>query len=410
MAAPNSIELTASTPQSFGDRLLQPALWYGRQVSGLFSPLRQKGRMLEVAKRVVIAFALLIAIPFAIGFVVIAIPGLGKNRLSFSPSASSPVSRDLTPTTLPPPQEVLPQSNEGSSIPEVSRNASFDAQKIKQTVKGLNTSLEAVFGNLRLINEKHGIDLSNAIQDFERENDGAIFRTNELVKERVAFEYVRDTFRQLRLLQPELYLTFVPRINDKHVMQMPGDGNCLFHTLSAGLRLVQEVKGKSWEVGDLDQRGLRIRAVAWMRAHRSQDEALQHCINQAIEAYQFFRKNQLQDSLNTYQFLLTESGRDKAEIKKKILETNRQLQAIEDQPISVEDYFNLVEQPGFFASSAELYAISCMFQVQIQIERQVGGRRLSGLDPSFGTGFGEPAILVVHVEGTHFELGVRLAR
>ena len=124
---------------------------------------------------------------------------------------------------------------------------------------------------------------------------------------------------------------------------------------------------------------LRAQAVQWMRDHYEEDTQLQDYIREAIEAYQaaMLSGNQLElMSLEAALELETEGAENiltQIQIRQEAIEHAR-------VPLTKEDYFRLVSNDAFFASIAEIYAISCFSQHQVKIIRKIGNRLITDFD------------------------------
>lgn len=143
-----------------------------------------------------------------------------------------------------------------------------------------------------------------------------------------------------------------PRIEKDGVIRSPGDGNCLFHSVSRALQLAEQplrARGLWAEEMRGDAQQLRAMCVKWMRDNYDTDQELQEKVKLSIED-------------NVADGLIAADA-------------------------SPEAYFALFERNGynrFWGSYAEIYTLSQMFQLTIAIRRMINGHLTGEHDPVFG--------------------------
>lgn len=192
------------------------------------------------------------------------------------------------------------------------------------------------------------------------------------------------------------------RINQGIILAQPDKGNCFFEAVTNGLKELKiEAPRDHWQ--------MRLKVVTWMHEHLDKDAKLQQYIHDGIG-------NFLNDKLGSFKAVragwielnqkegldITQALQGIDEEEKKFKEDNKLLN---DEIQCYREYFKRIDQPGFFASDAEFYAISEMYQLPVHIQVSFGG-----MEPVYDRSFGEKYsksdryLTIIHVDGKHFDL------
>jgi hypothetical protein len=357
------------------------------QYAHIFAPLPQDKRITELTRRV-----LLVAVPLFLALAALFYPRQGLG------------SQPITPPP-PPPRD-----------PPAAKPSVLEAP----TAASIKTVYEGMFPNFgdNLIGSK-GEQLRKMIADYKAAGD---VQTKKTAGDVDPVEEIELHLAYFFSLRQNIFSYTGPRIDPANIISSPPQGDCLFITAGRGLQMLKGSLVAHWPVGstipegELNHDAFRAEVVAWMREH---DEGeLSQQIDAAIEAYKAAKLRhlnfELQSANATIDMINDEIYNDpqNGQLQNQLAAAMEQPALIEAQIREVEavathdDYFNLVQNVGFFASGAELYAISTMYHVQIKVVRMIGNRRVEGFDLPFHPEYGEPSITVVHKNGDHFDLEV----
>lgn len=358
----NTVLALAQNDKLAGHVFIKPCLWYGRQIQKLVAPWTTPevswNRVIEIALRVRI-LALVVLVPlFAAAFLI----GIAVKKIA--PVAFNPAAREL--------HQIGEQLDASlSDLPSLHGEAgnvlerSITAFEKKYVVPGSSPPLEFTL-----------------IEDYQN---------------------IKSVFVELRKMREGLFFTEV-YINDEGIMQQPEDGNCFFHALGKGLILISQqlVDAGTWFDINLDHESFRKAVVEWMR--KSQDPVLKKYIDEAIEGYVATRKTQYQQERQTL-VLLQIAGENVTAAIQALDQEEQKLNGLLHPQIRYHLYYEKIGTIGFFASKAEIYAVSQMFKVAIHIERKIGERNLGEVDPPINPHY-PLKITLTHVNGKHFDLKV----
>ena len=205
------------------------------------------------------------------------------------------------------------------------------------------------------------------------------------------------------------------RFNDElKTIPVSSDGNCLYHATCALLKLVDKE--------ELTPEALRDRVANWIdakykeaeeQAVQEQDPDCEHPgildhLRASIESCQAVRMRDLNSELESLE-VQEAMGGDVLAIAAARAKINEELPSVND--LTRKDYIALCRQDKFHGGSVEIYAISQIFEVNIEIERLyvtyadgqiVSSRRIQGFDRSYGVGF-DRTITLVNVGGGHYD-------
>jgi len=290
------------------------------------------------------------------------------------------------------------------------------AEEIKAAYDDINEKWEAVLKNVgeaKESRESRESDLSNAIKNFKNKY--------MWLKYYPAYAGYSTCFTEVESLD-KIFTTLlelgssivVPdfKIGKDGVVPVPSDGNCLFHAVVNGLVLLNAQNIKIDEES-YDHEKLRKAVIEWEKLHVWDDPVLCGYIKDAIEGFVFVRERQIAEERQTLEGLRTDGSDVDAALEALTTEESLlELLKDRDQHARYQAYFSLLEKPGFFASTAEIYALSRLYpEVAFHTHRDVDGRRIEGFDPSFNnTAESKFSITVINVNSNHFNLFVPKAK
>lgn len=221
-------------------------------------------------------------------------------------------------------------------------------------------------------------------------------------------KYQRECFEKLLELKQTVFLPTV-HINDRGIIPVVADGNCLFRTVGQGLRLLEEEPSQfnALDGQSLDHESLRARSIQWEREHLQRDPQLREYIDQAIESFIAVKEPQYACERATLEGL-SAAGETVDGALTALKQAEDELQVLQNSNPSVryEAYLTQVEKNGFYASVAEIYALSQLYpQVAFHTHREVNGWHIEGFDPSFNEA-AELTVTILNIDSKHFDLYV----
>ena len=355
-----------------GHRFLQPALWYQHQVEAILkplssSPLSYTGAV-EIAQKIcrlpLFLFSHLVLPIIGVSFFL----GLAIKHYNFVP-----------PT---PPREPTPIVQEN---------------KPPTTLKTLKDKMEAIFNDLSTIHQSAGQELEQLIQEFNNTTGQNPLADVQEIKQ---FNLLQSTFLALKQMRQGLFMMEF-KVGDDGVMKVADDGNCFFHAILNGLGKHEENLQRKIP---LNHQALRQQVVQWMRENLKTDATLRCHIQAAIEAYSAARRALNAEELLTLN-LLEEEKQDVSVRKEELEVIEKEIRQMNDPQGGMNFYLGKMEQHGFFASVAEMYAVSQMFGVAIHVERKIGGCNIGEWDAPVNPS-APHQITLIHQDGKHFNLKV----
>ncbi|HEX2579895.1 MAG TPA: hypothetical protein VHK67_05805 [Rhabdochlamydiaceae bacterium] len=406
--------------------------WGAKLVSPLGAPLMSKDAMVELAGRIYLFVALVIvaAIVCAVKF------GPLSGRASSEPDAkptakakqqpgpntqrSTPSSRghgnskksSQQPTTrtqsgsraaaASPRSEGITLGRHVASPTPVTAVMGPELQ-ISEALNQINKKWESFFADLKNIHAADAIDRS--LKKFHRRFDQYAAQSAFLDYFK-KFNHIETNFRYFKEMRESLFLAPI-YIDAKGIIHQPEDGNCLYHSLREGLRLVMN----GWVEEPLEHWHLRDKVVSWMKANVNTDTVLQGYLDRAVADYIEVRKGQYRDQregLNVAESL----GEDIAAASASLLaeeEALLQLVAMSGSQ-RYKWYLDQAGQPKFFASVAEMYAFSNLYpSIKLHIWRELGGQYTDSFDVSINKHGSLTINIAYNLAGNHFDLYAPLA-
>lgn len=154
----------------------------------------------------------------------------------------------------------------------------------------------------------------------------------------------------------------VPALVDpaSNIINVPGDGNCFFHAALIGL----ELHGIA-VVGD-SHLTLRQATIAWLRGHQ-EDALVVEQMQESVDAYLQNQRARLRSEVDSLTAMLDFlEGQQRREADQAIRLAQQALGTVE-AGLTHEQYLGMTERPGFFASMAEIYALSQRYDLGISV-------------------------------------------
>jgi|GEM_PF-4611438 hypothetical protein len=225
-----------------------------------------------------------------------------------------------------------------------------------------------------------------------------------------------------------------PRCDDQGVILAPKQGNCCYVCCARGIILSTQFRpiGSTVEKeqGE-DAAPFRQEIADWLEANQK-DPAVQAQIAAALADYQDALRKRAQEEFLSFSWQLQELEDRKQQVlqSERSINTDSELREFEDRKLKVlqrrdevaedlekidqlnpADYLRLVRNNGFFASKAELYAISMKYRIQIKVLRQYREHLPFALaeDTPFTPPDwreGGPSITLILKDGNHLDLKV----
>jgi hypothetical protein len=168
-----------------------------------------------------------------------------------------------------------------------------------------------------------------------------------------------QNYRFLLDMKGAIFLTKTYTIQDDK-LPMPSDGNCLFHTLGAGLCLLEPemTRRGMWNGFPFDHESIREKVNEWMIAHLKTDAKLKEHIDNAIMEYcPILEVQQRRDRLSVELDNRTIDDDLDYQEKEKQIAILRSVQF--DSPGTLQAhklYIEMTRGLGKFASSPQMYA------------------------------------------------------
>ncbi len=196
------------------------------------------------------------------------------------------------------------------------------------------------------------------------------------------------------------------------VIDVPGDGDCLYHSMAIGLSfLLPELQKLGLLNGCIlpanggtipDVPTLRTLANNYIRAHHARDPALRGYVGEAIVAANKKYEKDLKTETASINTLLTTNAIAQTAHAQQLADTEHKYRPINNP----EEYFvRAMEEPAFWGSQAEFYALSRIYKTTIQIIDTSGNDLIQArppVNPEYATG-NHPAVRLV-LPGGHFQV------
>ncbi|MBS0648309.1 MAG: hypothetical protein JSS10_03680 [Verrucomicrobia bacterium] len=348
--------------------------WLGKLISPLHAPAFTFESVAEIAERVKyiglasLVFLIAIAIRWATA---------GNTKPVLSAEKGKTEQKEDPASIVPTPQPGAPE-------PTAEKKA------LESTIGADGQKLDQLFGEI----SKDILNVSQeAYRDFESRVAFFLKKYAEVAERyRTLFATIKGNIEVIR---------YFARIKQGIILAQPDKGNCFFEAVRNGLEFLNIEVPK-------DHSNMRQQVVTWMRAKLGTDAKLQQYIRDGIEAF-------IQDKLGSFKAVrkgwedLGKEGIDVGQALKSadserdrfVEETKLLLHPVD----CFEEYFKRIDQPGFFASDAEFYAVSEMYQLPVHIQVS-----FNGTEPEYNRSFGENYrnpnryLTIVHKDGKHFDL------
>lgn len=246
------------------------------------------------------------------------------------------------PAALPPPPEEAPILAEIAPPPPAPEDP----------VPALVATYERILGDL-------------STQLLSPEADALLRRISEIEsaapKGSRVLDQIATTLTYLRTQQGSLFLPRDFHLDPaSNIINVPGDGNCFFHAALIGL----ELHGIA-VVGD-SHLTLRRATIAWLREHQ-EDALVVEQMQESVDAYLQNQRARLRSEVDSLTAMLDFlEGQQRREAGQAIRLAQQALGTVE-AGLTHEQYLGMTERPGFFASMAEIYALSQRYDLGISV-------------------------------------------
>lgn len=356
----NTIKRTFLDSTLYGHRLVQPLLWYGRQVSQVFKDPLPKGTFatgVDLVRRAVVlalltvgSFSLLVTVPSALA-------GLAV-KYRYLPQ---------------PPKEEAPviKTNDQDSKIEIPPFIAPSEETI-QEAQNLAEQLDKWVQNIPQLDEHAANEIFRVTQHFY-----ALYRSyrnpdpsasDPLKKIFATIESIDGTVLSMRESQ-NYYNDFCRRRASEHgVIEHSPDGNCWLSVAFMGLQHLNHPKAEGLTIP-----ALREKIVQWMQDNYERDLTFQQHVANGIENFQFSYVQQKKEEFNSaIALILMNENLSPEELNAGILQIEAGRESLDTAPeITLEDYFAHMRQDKSFGGYAEYYAFSQIFGVNVEIWREL---------------------------------------
>lgn len=183
--------------------------------------------------------------------------------------------------------------------------------------------------------------------------------------------------------------TYSTNLGEK--IDVPSDGNCFFHCMLLGL---SELQPDRTDMPPAAQE-LRVNVIDWMKSEQNQN-LINRELQRSLRDYEDAQKEKQSQESQDRVLALTLENKNEADLQTVAL--------ISPAPMDMQAYLEAMKQGSCFASSAEIAAITHMYQIKIKVFSQ---RDNHDINPDTCESFGdqyEPTISIVHHNGSHFQL------
>lgn len=376
----------SSTSPSISNKLTASVLWYGREVSKLGDPLDQEHPYFDFCARVITGIALLIIGTIAILPLVAAgwmlshfithqnakAPQIDPPAPQASPAAIPENARQENQHAQAP--QIDPPAPQASSV-DILRNAREEIDRIRVLYNTLcdlkspqlDTLLDTLFSQLSEFEAEF-----NAYRNLE--GNETTFELLDQLKTNA--KGMKAVLHYLKIRRPTL---------SEDIQRVPGDGNCWLHAVIRGLTYLN--------IDPPSHQTLRLAVVDWMRNHYLQNPILKALADQTIIEESLVAKKQREESFAS----LIEVQVSEAELE--------QWEAHHPIPTAwtLEDYFAHMQKEGSHGSATELYALSQMYNVNIELWNHSESELARLLDSPLKTPHPIGTINLVMVGGNHYD-------
>jgi hypothetical protein len=334
-------------------------------------------------------------------------------------TASSPLSQRVKPIDL---KRDLVIGEPGPD--NLGQGLSEEMQREIGSIVEILHGIEDEINHLKDLKELKFIGLPSEIEAFEEKYPRSEGMNSFLEKQHNHIRFIREKLQELAGLHRHISFFYVRGVDEKGISDQLADGNCLYYSVITGLKQYQKMlkREEAWpkdlgviKLSAKNPERLKECAVPFRQyivnhirqklAADDRDRGLEEQIMRALEAYKFNRQVKLEDQkidLEASIVALLQDLKDrypsldaarKTESPDVIAQWDRleagvkniedELKELED--LDVEDYArycDLAQQDKFFAGLPELYMISSLFRLPIQVYRLYGDDSDAPLDTS----------------------------
>ena len=282
-----------------------------------------------------------------------------------------------------------------------------ESLNLSKTLKELEALYEAILADLKKVALEEGQELFNRLQslyqsqlfEWTRISEDPNAEPSDLkCIDKICF--IEDNFFYLRSLRCSLFMRSFG-MNDQGVVEVPGDGNCLYHSVLEKLAALGLVGAKTSHMD------LRNKVVSWLDQNKNDPQVVAD-LRDSMSAFREMKKERIEFELNSNRQALENEREFLApeEIERCIKEfENAEKQLEELNHFDVTAYLEHAKRPGFFSGAAELYALSKMYDVTIRVRQRFERNYLDpGSDRLFNEGKEKKITLIYEMDGAHFNL------
>lgn len=287
-----------------------------------------------------------------------------------------------------------------------------DTRTPGQILHEMNNFFEEITKDPKKLYGEQGEILAQDIDEFEIQfglykitefNKGKDTHSSE-GKQYLNYKLIKEQFYVLRSMRQGLFIT--ERTIDKEgVIKEPDKGDCLFCSALDGLRLIAD---NILPDEICDEHDLRKEVAEWMKENinsAQHGETLKGFIAESIDDYQTSERRAIRNEKASLE-ALKEAGENVLAEEEKLQEKEALVETL-----NLDTYFERIAEPGFFGSTAEIYAISKIFNVTVEVQVKLNGefvdsafwrkinQEVENQDPS-------RVLRIVHTNGNHFDARV----
>lgn len=235
-----------------------------------------------------------------------------------------------------------------SSTSTIARDPNLMHATEKPVIADIVRDYEEVMNNLATLLRTQGPKIYEQITKIDRSEDLKSSQQLDLIARNLAYLLHTD-------IQPPL--AFRVNFERTNIFNVPSDGNCLYHAFLLGLFFYNRINP-----ADISHLDLRAFVIGWLRTElakpiEQKDPFVETFLQMSIDDYQDSKKKEKREELATLELVAAEETPEGANARARIAPIREELAILEQEQISFEDYLTRASQPGFFCSSAELFAL-----------------------------------------------------
>ncbi len=348
-------------PAVYGHKLVEPVQWYGKRIHQVFAEPLPEGAIsafADLVVRIVTLAALVFASPLLVAAAPVALLGWGVKYYSHSTgeSVKEPIKTKDPVELQGGTDSKSPRTQDGVEPGPQVHSGPVPTEEIEKAAKQRADALGRRFDGMKEFTDANMQEIREELEAFFRDYgeyraEGSLEKSFLLMDELDKIQKFVRSWADYKML-----------VDERGVVEQPGDGNCWLHTAITGLKLMDH-PGVS-HLGDRPHETLRREVVEWMYLNYETNEDFQATVIAAVSVHCEAKEQNLNMQLGN---LTSEVVGDRPE-REVGMERRRllaELEALKD--FSYKEYFDHAKKDRSFGTSAEFYAISRMFNVGIAI-------------------------------------------